>query len=102
MDAEHAAGIEDIGHIQPQVSQIVVYGLLNFLGLKRRQPTAVRIAARTSLGRDCEFVGIEKQRFANEAIGHMRSCQTHVLHARRRVPLPDPLPDQKCLGLPIA
>ena len=55
---EHDAKIDDIEHVELQVAQIVMHGLLQLVGGESRQPGGIRAPARADLGNDDEIVSI--------------------------------------------
>ncbi len=75
MGVEHAAKVDQFERIQPQIAQIVLHRLDQFVARKGRIPGSIRTAPRADLGDDDEIVGIGVQRFADQLIGEMRSVE---------------------------
>ena len=75
MDAEHAAQVDHVEHIEAEIAQIVVHRLSQLLGREGRNPRSVRAAPGADLGDDDEIVGIGMQRLADELIGDVRAVE---------------------------
>jgi hypothetical protein len=85
----HAAKVHHVENIPPEIAEIVVDGLREFLGRQSRIPRAVRAASRADLGDDDKVVGLGMQRFADQLIGNVRAVEiagVDVVQAARHDP----------------
>ena len=75
VDAEHAAQVDHLEHVEAEVAQVVVHRLGQLGGREGRQPGAVLAAPGADLGDDDEVVGIGMQRLADDLVGDVRAVE---------------------------
>src|SRR6185312_9555013 len=72
---EHAAKVDDIEHVEPEIAQVVVHRLREFLRGHGGKPRSVGASARADLSDDDEIVRIGMQRLADDLIGDVRAVE---------------------------
>ena len=80
------AKIDDIQRVEPEISQIVVNAIDQFLARKSMKPGLVCSPARAHLGDDHQAIRIGMERLLDDLIGHMRTVKVagiDVVHAGR-------------------
>src|SRR5580692_8669776 len=75
MHVEHAAQIDDVEHIDPEIAQIVVHGLCQFTQRHRRNPRSIGAAPGANFCDDGEIVRVGVKRLADDLVGDVRPVE---------------------------
>src|SRR6266404_5177667 len=78
--------VNHIQHVEPEISQVVVDGINQFVSRKRMRPGPVLTTARTNFGDDHKTVRIRMQRPLNNLVGDVWTIEVagiNVVHSRR-------------------
>ncbi len=75
MHVEHASQIDDIEHIQAQITEIVVNRLGQFFGREGWDPRSILATPGANLSDDDQVVRKGMQRLADKLVGYVRAVE---------------------------